>query len=69
VVYSYNRRQQDALFLNFILISNTICYGQTYCPFSEVLILYSQQLVFVIRVMLTAYGGGERCAQDFGGEA
>jgi len=50
-VYSYNRRQQDALFLNFILIYNSTCFGQTYCPPSGVLILYSQQ--FVILDMLT----------------
>jgi len=28
------------------------CFGQIYCPSSGVLILYSQQLVFVILVML-----------------
>jgi len=47
---SYNRSQQDALFLNFILIYNSICFGQTYSPSSGVLILYSQQSVFVILV-------------------
>jgi len=54
VKYSYNRSQQDATFLNFILIYNSTCFGQTYCPSSGVLILYSQQLVFVILFMLTA---------------
>jgi hypothetical protein len=54
VIYSYNKNQRDALFLNFILVKNSICFGQTYCPSSGVLILYSQQLVFVILVMLTA---------------
>ena len=49
---SYNRSQQDALFLNFILVMNCTCFGQTYCPSSGVLILYSQQLVFVVPVML-----------------
>ena len=53
VIYSYNTSQQDALFLNFILVKNSTCFGQTYCPSSGVLILYSQQLVFVILVMLT----------------
>ena len=48
----YNISQQDALFLNFILLNNSTCFGQTYCPSSGVLILYSQQLVFVILVML-----------------
>ena len=33
---SYNRSQQDALFLNFILIYNSTCFGQTYCPSSGV---------------------------------
>jgi len=46
--YSYNKSQQDALFLNFILAKNSTCFGQTYCPSSGVLKLYSQQLVFVI---------------------
>jgi len=50
---SYNKSQRDALFLNFILIYNSTCIGQTYFPSSGVLILYSQQLVFVILVMLT----------------
>ena len=43
---SYNKSQQDALFLNFILVKNSACFGQTYCPSSGVPILYSQQLVF-----------------------
>jgi len=46
VIHKYNGSQQDALFLNFILINNSTCFGQTYCPSSGVLILYSQQLVF-----------------------
>jgi len=53
VIYSYNKSQQDALFLNFILVNNSTCFGQTYFPSSGALILYSQQLVFVILVMLT----------------
>jgi hypothetical protein len=51
--YSYNRSQQDALFLNFILVNNSTCFGQTYCPSSRALILYSQ-LIFVTLVTLTA---------------
>jgi len=47
VTYSYNKSQLDALFLNFILVKNSTCFGQTNCPSSGVLILYSQQLVFV----------------------
>jgi len=47
VIYSYNRSQQNALFLNLSLVNNSTCFGQTYCPSSGVLILYSQQLVFV----------------------
>jgi hypothetical protein len=46
-VGSYNKSQQDALFLKFILIKNPKCFGQIYCPSSGVFILYSQQLVFV----------------------
>ena len=39
----YNKSQQDALFLNFILENKSTCFGQTYCPSSGFLILYSQQ--------------------------
>ena len=51
--YSFNRSQQDALLLKFILVKNTTFFRQKYCPSSGVLILYSQRLVFVILVMLT----------------
>jgi len=34
VIYSYNESQQDALFLNFILVNNSTCFGQTYYPSS-----------------------------------
>jgi len=50
---SYNKSQWDALFLNFVLVKNSTCFRQIYCPSSGVLTLYSQQLVFVILVMLT----------------
>jgi hypothetical protein len=43
VIYSYNKSQQDALFLNFILVKNSTCFGQIYGPSSGVSILYSQQ--------------------------
>ena len=49
---SYNKIQQDALFLNFILVKNSTCFGQSYWQSSGVLILYSQQLVFVVLVTL-----------------
>jgi hypothetical protein len=52
-VISYNKSQQHELFLNFILVKNSTCFGQTYCPSSGALILYSQRLVFVILFMLT----------------
>ena len=51
--FSCNNSQRYALFLSFILIKNSTCFGQIYCPSSGVLILYSQQQVFVILVMLT----------------
>ena len=54
VIYSYDKSQEDALFLNFISVRNTTCFGQTYSPPSGVLIPYSQQLVFVILVVVTA---------------
>jgi hypothetical protein len=37
----YNKSQEDALFLNFILVKNSTCFGQIYCPSSRVLMLYS----------------------------
>ena len=43
VMYSYNKSQRYALFLNFILVKDSTCFEQTYCPSSGVLILYSQQ--------------------------
>jgi len=46
--HSYNKSQRDALFLNFILVKNSVCFGQIHCPSSGVLMLYSQQQVFVI---------------------
>jgi hypothetical protein len=51
--YCCNKSPQDALFVNFILVKNSTCFGQIYCPSSGVLKLYSQQLVFVVLVMLT----------------
>jgi len=31
VIYSYNKSQRDALLLNFILVKDSTCFGQTYC--------------------------------------
>ena len=59
VIYCYNIGQQDALFINFALIKNSTCFGQTYCRSSAVLILYSQQLVSVMLVMLTVCWRGQ----------
>jgi hypothetical protein len=33
---SYNRNQQDAIILNFILVKNSTSFGQAYCPSSGV---------------------------------
>jgi len=30
VIYSHNKSQQDALFLKFILVKNSTCFGQIY---------------------------------------
>jgi len=51
--YSYNRSQQDAFLITLILVKSSTCFGQTYCPSSGVMILYLQQLVFVILLTLT----------------
>ena len=36
MTYSYNKSQQDALFLYFILVKSSTCFEQTYCPSSGV---------------------------------
>ena len=50
---SYNRSQKMHYFSSLFLISNSTCFGQSYCPSSGVLILFLQQMVFVILVILT----------------
>jgi hypothetical protein len=52
-IHSYNRSQQDALFLNFILLKTSTCFGQIYCLSSGVSTLYAQQYVYIMPVMLT----------------
>jgi len=42
VIYSYSK-SRDALFLKFILVKNSACFGQIYCPSSGVPTLYTQQ--------------------------
>ena len=42
IVYSYNKRQGDALFLKFILRKNSTCFGQICYPSSGLSILYTQ---------------------------
>jgi hypothetical protein len=50
---SYNKSQRDALFVKFILIKNSTCFGQICYPSTGVSTLYTQQQVFVMLVMLT----------------
>jgi len=52
---SYNKSQRDALILKFILVKNSTCFGQIYCPSLGVSTLYTQQQVFVMLVMLIVY--------------
>ena len=33
---SYNKSQRDTLFIKFILIKNSTCFGQIYCPSSGI---------------------------------
>ena len=58
-VLFYNKSQRNALFLKFILIKNSTCFGQIYCPSSGVLTLYTQQQVFVMLLMLTVCQRGQ----------
>jgi len=43
VMYSYNKSQLDALFLNSILVKNSTCFRQIYCPSSGISTQYRQQ--------------------------
>jgi len=45
VIYSYNKANEMHYFefLKFILIKNSTCFGQIYCPSSGVLTLYTQK--------------------------
>jgi len=43
VIYSYNKRQRDAMFLKFTSIKNSTCFGEIYCPSSGVSTLYTEQ--------------------------
>ena len=40
MICSYNKSQQDALFLIFILVKKSTRFGKIYCPSSRVLITY-----------------------------
>jgi len=40
---SYNKSQREALFVKFILIKNSTCFGQIYRPSSGISTLYTQQ--------------------------
>jgi len=60
VIYSCNESRRDALFLNFILVKNSTCFGKIYCPSSGVLILYSQQHVFVVQGTLTVLADSQQ---------
>jgi len=50
-------------YFSAFLVKNSIYLGQTYCPSSEVLIRHSQQIVFVMLVMLTVCWRGQ-CGTD-----
>ena len=54
MIHFYNNSQRDTMFFNFILVKNSTRFGQIYCPALGVSKLYSQQLVSVVLVMLTA---------------
>jgi hypothetical protein len=38
-----NKSKRDALFLKYILVKNSACFGQIYCPSSGDSTLYTQQ--------------------------
>jgi len=45
MIYSYNKSQGDALFLKFIVIKNSICFGQIYCPSSGISTLQRNRFI------------------------
>ena len=50
--HSYNKNQGDAPILKFILIKNSTCFGQIYCPSSGVSSLYTQHSASEVRTSL-----------------
>ena len=42
--FSHSNSQRDALFLKFIVIKYSTCFGHIYCPSSGVSTLYKQQI-------------------------
>ena len=56
MIFHYSKCQQDALLFPFLLIKNSTCFVQIYCPSSGVFTLYSQHFVFIIMLaVLSAY--------------
>jgi len=47
--YSYIKSQKDALFHKLIFVKSSTCFEHIYCPSS----LYTQQMLFVMLVMLS----------------
>jgi len=45
--YADNKSQRDALFHKFILLKNSTCFGQIYCPSSGVSTLYISYYMLV----------------------
>ena len=48
VICSYNKIQRDVIFLKFILVKNSTCFGRIHCPSSGVSTLYTQQKILVM---------------------
>ena len=69
VIYSYNWRQKDAQFLNFILVNNSTCFGETYSPSIKVLFanlmlsffIKSTVFLYMFRALLCSSSGGLNC--------
>jgi hypothetical protein len=53
MIYSYNKSQRDTLFLNFIWQRTLQVLDRSTVHHQESILLYSQQQIFVILVMLT----------------
>ena len=69
MIYSYNKSQQVALFLNFISVKNSTCFRQNYCPkhvefFTKIKSRKCILLAFIIRTTVGIEHYCLQCAEN-----